>query len=64
MVHIELQENLCKMATLKKTKIGFQDKLSLNAGQSIAKCSNESILQYFRLLSIFEWPFYTGLTVY
>ena len=66
MVHIEfnLQENLCKMATLKKQKLVFQDQLSLNAGQSIAECSNGSILQYFRLLPIFEWPFYTGLTVY
>ena len=33
------------MATQKRPKIGFQDRLSLNAGQ---KYSNGSILQYFR----------------
>ena len=32
----------------KKTKQGFQGRLSLNAGQSIAECSPWSILQYFR----------------
>ena len=41
--------NLCKTATQKKTKIGFQDQLSLNAVKSIAECSKGSILQYF-------WP--------
>ena len=32
----------------KRPKIDFQDKLSLNAGQSIAECSKRSILQYVR----------------
>ena len=32
----------------KRLKIGFQDQLTLNAGQSIAECSPWSILQYFR----------------
>ena len=32
----------------KKTKIGFQYQVSLNAGQGIAECSKGSILQYFR----------------
>ena len=40
--------NLCKTAIFKKTKIGFQDQLSLNAGQKYCGCSNGSILQYFR----------------
>ena len=43
--------------------------------KSIAECSKWSILQYFRpsvklpiviksfVLSIFQWPFYTGFTV-
>ena len=31
----------------KQIKIGFQDGLSLNAGQSIAEYSKRSILQYF-----------------
>ena len=35
-----------KQPLSKRPKIGFQDQLSLNAGQSIAECS--CILQYFR----------------
>ena len=31
----------------KKTKIGFQDGLSLNAGQKYCRMPQESILQYF-----------------
>ena len=58
----------------KKTpKIGFQYRLLFNAGQSIAKVSKGSILQYFRplisyhfplrpfILSIFKWPLKTGV---
>ena len=30
------------------TKIGFQDRLSLNAGQKYCRMLQESILQYFR----------------
>ena len=57
------------------TKIGFQDQLSLIAGENIAECSNgehSAILPTFIklpfvikifVLSIFEWPFYTGFTV-
>ena len=32
----------------KKTKIGFQDRLSLNAGQKYCRMLQESILQYFQ----------------
>ena len=32
----------------KKTKIGFQDRLSFNAGQKYCRMLQESILQYFR----------------
>ena len=32
----------------KRPKIGFQDQLSLNAGQKYCRCSKGSILQYFR----------------
>ena len=46
--HNEAQLNLSKTATLKKSKIGIQCQLSLNAGQIIAECSKGSILQYFR----------------
>ena len=37
-----------KWSLQKKTKIGFKERLSLNAGQTIAECSKESILQYFQ----------------
>ena len=39
----------------KKTKIDFQDRLLLNAGQSIAECSKRSILQYFRPSFSYYW---------
>ena len=55
----------------KKTKIGFQDRLTLNAGQKYCRMLQESILQYLQLqfvikpfvLSIFELPLKTGFTV-
>ena len=37
-----------KQPLKKKTKIGFQDRLSLNAGQKYYRMLQESILQYFR----------------
>ena len=60
------------MATLKKAKNGFQDRLSLNAGQKYCRMlqrEHSAILSTFIklpvviktfVLSIFEWPFYTG----
>ena len=36
-----------KQPLKKKTKIGFQDRLSLNAGQSIEECPKGNNLQYF-----------------
>ena len=33
---------------IKKTRIGFQDLLSLNAGQKYCRMLQESVLQYFR----------------
>ena len=60
----------------KRPKIGFQDQLSLNAGQKYCrKLQRENsailstsiklpfVIKSF-VLSIFEWPFYTGFTVY
>ena len=59
----------------KRPKIGFQDQLSLNAGQKYCRMfqgEHSAILWTFIrlpfvikvfLLSIFEWPFYTGFTV-
>ena len=72
-----IQKNLCKTATLKKTENCFcKTNYRLMQVKSIAECSKGSILQYFRpslsyqfllrsfkfVLSIIEWPFYTGFT--
>ena len=62
-----IQKNLCKTTTLKKTKKGFQDRLSLNAGQKYYAILSTFIklpvvIKTF-VLSIFERPFYTGITV-
>ena len=59
----------------KKTKIGFQDRLSLNAGQKYCRMlqgeHSEILLTFINLpfvikifvLSIFEWSLKTGFTV-
>ena len=60
----------------KRPKIGFQDQISLNAGQKYYRMLQvehsallrpaircELLLRSF-CLSFFEWPFYTGFTVY
>ena len=59
----------------KRLKIGFQDQLSLNAGQKYCRMlqgEHSAILSIFIklpfvikifVLSIFEWPFYTDFTV-
>ena len=59
----------------KRPKIGFHDQLSLNAGQKYCRMlqvEHSAILLIFIklpfvikifVLSIFEWPFYTGFTV-
>ena len=56
-------------------KISFQDQLSLNAGQKYCRMlqgeHSAILLTFIKLpfviksfvLSIFEWPFYTGFTV-
>ena len=67
---------MCKTVTLKKTKNGFQDRLSLNAGQKYCRMlqgeHSAILLTFIKLsfvikifvLSSFEWPFYTGFTVH
>ena len=59
------------MATLKKTKNSFQGPLRLNAGQKYCRMlqrEHSAIMLPFVIktfvLSIFEWPFYTGFTVF
>ena len=50
MIHFKhgiYSETCVKQPLSKRPKIGFQDQLSLNAGQSIAECSKRSMLQYF-----------------
>ena len=59
----------------KRTKIGFKDRLSLNAGQKFCRMlqrEHSAILSSFIklpfvikifILSIFEWPLKTGFTV-
>ena len=62
----------CVKRPLSKTlKIGFQDQLSLNAGRKYCRMLQRELLTSIKLpfditifvLSIFEWPFYTGFTV-
>ena len=64
-----------KRALKKKTKIGFQDRISLNAGQKYCRMlqgEHSAIFSTFIkvpfvinifVLSIFEWPLKTGFTV-
>ena len=67
--------NLCTTGTLKRPKNGFQDLLSLNAGQKYCRMpqgehfailltfiKSPYVIKIF-VLSIFEWPFKTGFTV-
>ena len=70
-----IQSNLSKTATLKKTKIVFQDQLSLNAGQKyciMLQGEHSAILSIFIklpsvikifVLSIFEGTHKTGFTL-
>ena len=63
------------MPLSKRPKIGFQDQLLHNAGQKYCRMLQEEhsaiLLTFIKLpfvikifvLSIFEWPFYTGFTV-
>ena len=72
---IRFDLNLCKMATLKKTKNWFSNQLLLDAGQKYCRMlplehsailltfiKLPFVLQFF-VLSMFEWPFYTGFTI-
>ena len=64
-----------KQPLSKRPKIGFQDQLALNAGQKYCRMlqgeHSAILLAFIKLpfvsrifvLSIFEWPFYTGFTV-
>ena len=74
-------EPLCSRKTcvkrplLKRPKIGFQERLPLNAGQKycrmlqgehsaiLSTCIKLPFVIKIFVLSIFEWPFYAGITV-
>ena len=75
-VHEILYSKICvKRPNSKRQKIGFHDQLLLNAGQKYCKMlqgEHSAIsLTFIKLpfvikifvISIFEWPFYTGFTV-
>ena len=63
-----------KPSLSKRPKIGFQDQLSLNAGQQYCRIAPREhsavLLTFIKLpfvvkifvLNFFEWPFYTGFT--
>ena len=64
-----------KQPLSKRLKIGFQDQLSLNAGQKYCKMLQREhsailstliklpvVIKFF-VLSIFEWTLYTGFTL-
>ena len=68
MNHVKYSETCVKEPLSKRPKIGFQDQLSLNAGQKYCRMSQGEhsaiLLTFIKLpfviklfvLSIFEWP--------
>ena len=73
MIRVAIIVSYVKQPLSKRPKIGFQDQLSLNAGQKYCRMFHSAVLSTFIklpfvikifVLSIFEWPFYTGFTVY
>ena len=73
---MEYSKTCVKRPLSKRLEIGFQNQLSLNAGQNYCRMlllEHSAILSTFIklpfvieifVLSIFEWPFYTGFTVF
>ena len=71
----EYSKTCVKRTLSKRPKNGFQDRLSLNAGQKYCRklqrehsaipstCIKLLVVIKTLVLSIFEWPFYTGFTV-
>ena len=74
--HFIYSKTCVKRPLSKRPKIGFQDQLSNNAGQKYCRMlqgdHSAILLTFIKLpfvikifvLSIFEWPFYTGFTVF
>ena len=76
-LRITLYSKTCLKRPLKmKTKTGFQHPLSINVGQKYCRMlqgeHSAKLLTFIKLpfvikifvLSVFEWPFYTGFTVH
>ena len=75
MARSEYSKTCVKRPLSKRQKIGFKDQLLLNASQKYCRMlqgeHSEILLTLIKLpfvikifvLSIFEWPFYTGFTV-
>ena len=71
MIHCMYSKTCVKRPLSKRQKIDFQDQLSLNAGQKYCRMHSAILSTFIMLplviksfvLSIFEWPFYTGFTV-
>ena len=73
--YFKYSKTCVKWTLSKRSQIGFQDQLSLNAGQKYCRMLQRELsailLTFNKLpfvikiffLSIFEWPFYTGFTV-
>ena len=74
-LHSVYSKTFIKWPLSKRPKIGFQDQFSLNVGQKYCRMlqgEHSAILKAFIklpfvikifVLSIFDWPFYTGFTV-
>ena len=72
MQRVKYSKTCVKRPLSKRPQIGFQDQLSLNAGQEYCRMlqgeHSATLLTFIKLpfviksfvLSIFEWPFYTG----
>ena len=74
--HVAYSKTFVKQTLSKRTKIRFQDQLLLNTGQKYSRMlqgeHSAILLTFIKLLfvikmfvlSIFEWPFYTGSTLF
>ena len=72
---LKYRKTCVKWPLTKRLNIGFQDQLSLNAGQKYGRMLQGEhsairstfiklpVVVYIFILSIFDWPFYTGFTV-
>ena len=66
-LHLQYSKTCLKRPLKKNTKIGFQYRVSLNAGQKYSAILSTFFKLPFSIktfvLSIFEWPLRTGFTV-